>query len=377
MPYSSNIDERVLREVVERIVDRTGLIATLDRIGGSNAPPSIVVRHEGRVHVFAPVPWSDAGEQASWSDTERRPLVVADRFDASQRQQLRSTNRDHADASGSLWLRRPHLLVDVGPDDMELSQLDGPRTEAAPGREAAINPFARRASLVLRAMFAGPTTHEWTQGELRQSTGVSKGFLSQVLDTLVDMGHVTRTAHGRTARYRIADPVALLLDWQARGSRPGPVMRAYRLTDPMQERETILAQACRDDVRFALALHSAGRRLAPHVITDVVHAYVPRDSLQIVARRLAEEFYLAERDGDAEREQANLQLLVPRDGPATFFDAREIGGLPVVSPVQLFLDLAHWPVRGPEAIEALVKGRLGDEIGLVRAQRRRLIDFFA
>lgn len=43
-----------------------------------------------------------------------------------------------------------------------------------------------------------------------------------------------------------------------------------------------------------------------------------------------------------------------------------------VSDVQLFLDLIHYPVRGPEAAAALLKQQLGARLELSREQVRTL-----
>jgi hypothetical protein len=45
-----------------------------------------------------------------------------------------------------------------------------------------------------------------------------------------------------------------------------------------------------------------------------------------------------------------------------------------VSDVQLFLDLIHYPVRGPEAADALLTKRLGPRLGLSAPQLRALRD---
>jgi hypothetical protein len=56
-----------------------------------------------------------------------------------------------------------------------------------------------------------------------------------------------------------------------------------------------------------------------------------------------------------------------------FVGARMRNDLPVVSPVQLYLDLINYPVRGKEAADVLARAVLGPEWGLSSEQLRRLL----
>jgi hypothetical protein len=48
-------------------------------------------------------------------------------------------------------------------------------------------------------------------------------------------------------------------------------------------------------------------------------------------------------------------LIEPYYGPAARYGAVSIDSVWIVSDVQLFLDLVHYPVRGPEAASALLR----------------------
>ena len=60
----------------------------------------------------------------------------------------------------------------------------------------------------------------------------------------------------------------------------------------------------------------------------------------------------------------NLHIQVPYYGKAAFYGCRRLDGVRLVSDVQLFLDLVHYPVRGAEAAEALLRKALGPQLGL-------------
>jgi hypothetical protein len=51
---------------------------------------------------------------------------------------------------------------------------------------------------------------------------------------------------------------------------------------------------------------------------------------------------------------ANVSLLVPYD-EGIFFDSREIDGIQLVTPVQIYLDLQNYHSRGQEAAQAIRK----------------------
>ncbi len=59
---------------------------------------------------------------------------------------------------------------------------------------------------------------------------------------------------------------------------------------------------------------------------------------------------------------ANLILMHPYYPNSAFYDSRVIDGLPVVSDIQLYLDLYGYPVRGREQAEHLFQKRLKNDL---------------
>ncbi len=89
-----------------------------------------------------------------------------------------------------------------------------------------------------------------------------------------------------------------------------------------------------------------------YVVHDQVHLYV------------SELTYSAERElrdrlhAEPVKRGGNLHVLIPYYGPAIRYGAHDEGEMSIVSDVQLFLDLVHFPVRGPEAAGALLRKRM-------------------
>jgi hypothetical protein len=71
--------------------------------------------------------------------------------------------------------------------------------------------------------------------------------------------------------------------------------------------------------------------------------------------------------------EGGLAVLEPYYGGGAFFGAEVANGNPVVSDIQLFLDLAHFPVRGPEAAEMLVRRRVAPALSLGKDDIKRLL----
>ena len=72
--------------------------------------------------------------------------------------------------------------------------------------------------------------------------------------------------------------------------------------------------------------------------------------------------------------EGNLALLEPYYWLGAYINAHEVNGAPVVSDLQLFLDLVHFPLRGIEAAEMLLRQRLAAQLGLAGAGVNRLLD---
>ena len=67
--------------------------------------------------------------------------------------------------------------------------------------------------------------------------------------------------------------------------------------------------------------------------------------------------------------EGNLALLEPYHGLGAYINAHEVNGAPVVSDLQLFLDLVHFPLRRIEAAEMLLRQRLAAQLGLAGVNR--------
>jgi hypothetical protein len=106
-----------------------------------------------------------------------------------------------------------------------------------------------------------------------------------------------------------------------------------------------------NDVRkgTALTLHSGADQVAPHVQHGQVHLYVGASGYHLHAD-LRDDLHLERTPSGG-----NFHLIEPYYRRSVFVGKRFVNGLPVVSDVQLYLDLVSSPVRGHEAAQVLLQ----------------------
>lgn len=283
-------------------------------------------------------------------------LLVLPKIPRTVRARLRAAGISHADLTGTIYLRAPGIRIDIAGTGRP------PRLSA----QQRVNPFSKRASLVLRALLADPGAILGVTA-LAERLDLAKSWVSQVLAELVVSGWVDEAGRG----VRLSDPVGLLHAWALeytwRDNEAAGFTLPFEYDQILERLPKSLA-----GLQWALTLQSGAARLAPHVhYQGPLHLYVDPADHGVALKRL--DRLHAEPTPSA----GNLQLLRPYYGPATFYDLRERGALPIVSPVQLFLDLAHFPVRGGEAATVIARAVLTPELNLSAADVRRLVENFA
>lgn len=284
---------------------------------------------------------------------EAIPVLAVPRLNKRERAALKKAGVNHMDLAGNVWIRSPGLVV----------RTEGarPSVSSRPGKGR--NPFSKKASLVARVLLEHPTV-AWRVRDLAEEASLSVGYSSEILRSLVERGYAVEDSDG----FRIEDPVGLLAEWV--GSYRWEDNRTYSFVAPLS----------RDELLHGLqaAVHRAGseclltllvaldRLVGGYVEHDQTHVYVP-EVTPAMRDAVRSELYAepVERGG-------NLHLMEPYYGSAVRYGATDEDGAATVSDVQLFLDLVHYPVRGPEAAAVLLRKSLGPRLGLSFEQMRAL-----
>jgi hypothetical protein len=204
--------------------------------------------------------------------------------------------------------------------------------------------YSAKAERVLRALLTAGR-RAWKIQELANEAEVSLGQVANVKKLLSDREWIKNEPAGFAFRSLGEAVLPLLQEWAVnyRASRNSSV-DFYSLRS-IPETEAELAAASRErNARLALTGFSGAARFAPAVRYQRISAYVDGE-VEGVAERLG----LKEVESGA-----NVALIRPYD-EGVFYGLREVEGSPVVSPVQLYLDLKQMRGRGEEAAAAMLR----------------------
>ena len=221
-----------------------------------------------------------------------------------------------------------------------------PTATYLPGeKERVANPFAGKASRIVRALLAEPRRW-WGVTELADRVEVSAGLSVKTLRTLEADLYIRRD---RRRRARLADGEALLRRWAAIARNPfrGEGRFASPIPDPdelairLAERLTCLG------VGYALSRLSAARFIEPCAPAQTVDVYLDREPMDLASRL---DLFPVD-DGES------VRLVRPADGGVLQF-TEERRGVTVVSPAQLFVDLSNARGREGDVAKRLLENRL-------------------
>lgn len=200
--------------------------------------------------------------------------------------------------------------------------------------------YSPKGERVLRVLLNNPRK-AWKIIELADEAQVSVGQVVNVKKLLVDREWVGKERDG----FFLSNQEQLLQEWAENYTfRRNLVQDCYSLKG-IAEIEADLAEVCnRKGIRYALTSFSAAARLAPAVKYQRAFAYVEK----------IEENVLLPLNLKKVPSGANVNLLLPYD-IGVFYGSRELGGIRIASPVQIYLDLLGFKGRGEEAAHALLE----------------------
>jgi hypothetical protein len=280
------------------------------------------------------IPWGEVHAQGR----SEVGVWVLGRGDRYVRDQLRAKDQNFVDLSGAIRVHLPWLLID--------------RTDLTPARKRAKsqetrNPFSDRGSLVTRTLLEYGTERSWTLRELAEEAEVSLGLGSYVVAELVRRNLVTAHAVGRARRIQLNSSAAIIehwsreYDWQRNRAAAfhAPVGSPKRFLNRLPE---LLGERL-----WALTLQAGASLAAPHASWDLIHVYVKPESGEDPSS-------IGEAAGWSPAPDGKVVLMTPFYRTSVWRGARKLRGLPVVSTLQLILDLWHYPIRGREQAEHLI-----------------------
>ncbi len=218
--------------------------------------------------------------------------------------------------------------------------------------------FNDKATIPLRILLENPEASVTTR-QIADRGGMSLGWVSQILQQLHSEGYVERKRGGGT---RLLHPGRLLDDWLRQYSFEQNNVYPFQMREPAVaptlERLRALQPPLFD--RYALTLDAAVSALSATTETEQLHVYLPdlahqdEDALDAWATALSLR---------PAGHSANCFLIGPTYTHAAFFGMRRAHGLRLVSDLQLYLDLFHYPAASRPRARAAVAARLPFSVG--------------
>lgn len=283
-----------------------------------------------------------------WATEPATTVWVLPRGTAARRSFLRARGESFIDLSGAVHLALPSALIDrtdLRPVPLGASRL-GTTTD----------PFADKSSLVLRVLLDQHALQRaWGVRELATAAEVGVATASDAIRALAARGLVSITRRGRAAEVRTIDPIAVIEAWTR--AYDWRLNRGIAVEAPIGDPTRFLRRLPKllpPTVRWALTLQAGGSLIAPYATWERVHLYVDVPTADPV-RELAA---LATRMGWAPAPNGRLVLLAPYYATSVWHGLRTVRGLPIISDLQLILDLWYYPVRGREQAEHLLRSMI-------------------
>lgn len=204
--------------------------------------------------------------------------------------------------------------------------------------------FSDKKSFTIRYLFENPGKYCGVR-EIASACSINPGGVSTTLKTLENIGYIVRNFEGKGKLLRWKE---LLSDWASFYKlKKQKEFSFYWHNNSLEQMIRIIAnKKSKKKSQIALTLHAGAFLVDPYTNYQKLHAYVPGHSDIVYWKK---ELNLEEVD-----EGANCFLRIPYYRHSVFFGSQKIKGVYVVSPIQLYLDLINFPVRGEEQAEHLL-----------------------
>ena len=248
----------------------------------------------------------------------------------------REQSISYLDSVGNCWIAAPGLFLHIAgkPNRPTVSK--------------AVDPFSKKSSRIVRTLLTHPSKG-WQVQQLAQQADVSLGLVSKAKTTLLEDAYLDE----RDRLLFVRDGIKLLQGWSAEYRPHVKRVQLFAIPRP-NEIEKRLAKWCRTNkVTYALTQLAAAWRYSPMVRYDNSTVYIDR-KLETGNKLRA---LLESLDAREVETGANCTLWIT-DDPAVFTDAKELDGVMVVSPLQLYLDLMALSGRGKDAAEEVFEREL-------------------
>ena len=209
--------------------------------------------------------------------------------------------------------------------------------------------FSDKATVIIRAMLTQPK-RKWTVRDFEKEFNVGRSRAAQVLAELRKKGFVGGIASGRQAYSQLTDKEGLVKEWlQIYKFELNENYLYYSEENILKKMKTFFQNKKWDD-KYALTLHTGANLLTNYVNTPVLYCYLDNNHFKDMSLEIRQSLDLKELKAGG-----NVCFIKPYYKNSVFLHKQNIKGFPVVSNLQLYLDLYHFPQRGRDHADYLLK----------------------
>ena len=273
--------------------------------------------------------------------SEQPPILwVLRRPKKGELEALRAEGQSFVALTGAVRIQVPGLLIDR-------TDLRRPTRTVQTGQRSA---FSDRASLVPRWLFSQATHGRWSLTSLATAAGVSPSVASYAVRDLAQKELVEVENQGRERWIRLIDHRAIVEAWAREYGWRDNVSLSVQA--PMGSTNRFMARLpTRPLPRYALTLQGGATLSLPHAPVEQVSIYVDVHAAEDLSR-------LARRLKWPPDPLGRLHFLRPYSKTSVWAGLKSQGEVPVVSDLQLILDLWNHPIRGREQAELILEKHL-------------------
>ncbi|MHA1409531.1 MAG: type IV toxin-antitoxin system AbiEi family antitoxin [Candidatus Odinarchaeia archaeon] len=259
------------------------------------------------------------------------PVIVAPHIGERGKEIAHEFNVGYIDLTGNMWLKINNITIEKEGEKIKKREY-----------RLAKNIFAKKSSRILKALLIEYNKH-WRLEELAEITKTSISYVHRVIKTLEKMGYIK---YKKREGIKLTRAEALLLDWSKHYNiiEDTDIQSYYTFT---RESSEIIKQiknvSTKSNLKYALTLFSASQLILPYVRQTGTYVYFDTKDIETWVEKLG--LHTVEAG-------ANFFVVKPFD-EHVYWGIQKIGGVKIVSNIQLFLDLYNFPSRGREQALAL------------------------
>lgn len=207
-----------------------------------------------------------------------------------------------------------------------------------------------KANIIIRAMLSQPD-RKWVTRDFEKEFDVGRARAAAVLSKLRAKGFIEGIRSGRLAHSILQNKEELLEEWlKVYKFELNEAHLYYSVHADILKRLKEYFVAKKEPKKYALTLHTGANVITNYVNTPTMYCYLSAENFKNTSLDLRQTLDLKEL-----KRGGNFYLIKPYYKTAVFFNTQTIKGYNVVSNLQLYLDLYHFPQRGRDHAEYLLK----------------------